>query len=148
MTGDPRPRSTVATFIVVPDAMRVVSFAETVFGATRLGRPLFRADGRLWNIELDLGGSTLMLGDGGGDFVRTGFLYVEVADCDATFRRALEAGASEVMPPDERFYGARDAGVEDMAGNWWWIATTGPHPGDDEVERRARAEEAAGRTAE
>jgi PhnB protein len=141
------PRSTVATFVSVPGAIRVVEFAEAVFEATRRRPALFHADGRLWNVELDIGGSTVMVGDGGAAFNRPAFLYVGVRDVDATFALALEAGATAIMPPGERFYGARDGGVEDMAGNWWWIATWGEEPDDGELLRRARAEEAARKAA-
>ena len=40
-------RSQVSTFITVPDAMRVVRFAEEVFDATLLRPPLHHADGSL-----------------------------------------------------------------------------------------------------
>ena len=48
-------------------------------------------------------------------------LYVE--DCDAIYKRALEAGATSIMEPADQFYGDRSAGVKDQFGNRWWIAT-------------------------
>jgi PhnB protein len=131
-------RSVVSTFIVVPDAVRVVEFAKTVFDATEIREPLFHADGTLWNIELDIGGSTVMIGEAADDMHRPAFLYVHVEDCDATFAKALAAGGKPIMPPQDQFYGDRDGGVEDMAGNWWWIATHEEDLPAAEIERRAR----------
>jgi len=135
-------RSVVSTFIVVRDAMRVVDFAKTVFDARELREPLFHSDGSLWNAELDIGGSTIMLGEARDGMHRPAFLYVHVEDCDAVFARALAAGARSIMEPQDQFYGDRDGGVEDMAGNWWWIATHQQDLSTPEIERRARALEA------
>lgn len=143
MTWKAEKRSIVSSFIIVPDALRVVDFAKTVFGAVPLRQPLFREDGSLWNVELDIGGSTVMIGEATDEsFERPAFLYVQVEDCDAVFERALAAGAETIMTPEDRFYGDRDGGVQDPAGNWWWIATHKEDLSADEIERRARAEEA------
>ena len=136
-------RSRVSAFIVVPDAMRVIQFAEAVFDdAKLLSEPLRRADGRLWNAELAIGDCTILLGDAEGDMVRPGFVYVHVPDVDATYAKAIAAGAREIMPPELRFYGDKDGGVEDPAGNLWWVST---HDHDVDVatrDARARAMEA------
>jgi uncharacterized glyoxalase superfamily protein PhnB len=50
-------------------------------------------------------------------------LYVYVADVDAAYRQALQAGGRSIMEPADQFYGDRGAGVEDPAGNNWWLAT-------------------------
>jgi uncharacterized glyoxalase superfamily protein PhnB len=135
-------RSRVSAFITVPDAMRVVRFAEEVFDATPVRPPLLYADGTLWNAELAIGDCTILLGSATGEMVRTAFLYVHVPDADATFVRALAAGATAMHEPDLRFYGDRDGGVTDMDGNIWWIATHVEDVDDEEMARRAAAEEA------
>lgn len=142
-------RSRVVPYVIVPDAMRVVDFAERVFGAARRAAPVWHDDGRLWNIEINIGESTVMLSDADpeGAMVRPGFLYVQVPDARATHARAIESGAREIMPPAPRFYGAVDGGVEDMAGNWWWISTHAEDLTDDEIAARAR-DEAARRATE
>jgi uncharacterized glyoxalase superfamily protein PhnB len=47
-------------------------------------------------------------------------LFVYVEDADATFKKALDAGATEVMPVTDQSYG-RSGGVKDPFGNTWWI---------------------------
>lgn len=38
-------------------------------------------------------------------------------------QRALEVGAVSLREPTDQFYGDCSAGVEDLADNYWWIAT-------------------------
>jgi uncharacterized glyoxalase superfamily protein PhnB len=135
-------RSRVSAFITVPDATAVIRFAEAVFGAELVRPPLHRADGRLWNAELAIGDCTILLGDADGEMARPGFLYVHVPDARATYDRALEAGASSVMPPEKRFYGDIDGGVADAQGNLWWIASHVEDVAPEEMQRRARELEA------
>jgi uncharacterized glyoxalase superfamily protein PhnB len=68
-------------------------------------------------------------------------LYVYVKDTDATYRRALEAGGVSVMAPADQFYGDRNAGVKDMCGNSWWIATHIEDVSPEEMRKRAAAME-------
>lgn len=132
-------RSTVSTFVTVHNAPAVVEFARQVFGARLVRDPLMHDDGSLWHAELELGGSTIMIGEAPTDDMhRPAFLYVQVEDCDETYRMALEAGAESLMEPRDQFYGDRDGGVVDSAGNWWWIATHVENVSVDERERRAR----------
>jgi PhnB protein len=48
-------------------------------------------------------------------------LYVR--DVDGAYKRALEAGASSLAPPEDRPYQERAAGLKDSFGNIWYIAT-------------------------
>jgi len=65
-------------------------------------------------------------------------LYVYVDDVDATFQRALAAGAMSVQAPADQFYGDRSGGVKDLFGNLWWIATHIEDVPPGELQRRAR----------
>jgi PhnB protein len=51
------------------------------------------------------------------------FLYVYVENTDATYLRALEAGAVSLEEPRDVPYGDRRAMVRDPCGNDWQIAT-------------------------
>ena len=50
-------------------------------------------------------------------------MHVCVPDVDATYRRALAAGAASVQEPAQRGDPDKRGGVKDPAGNTWWIAT-------------------------
>ena len=136
-------RSRVSAFLVCREAEAVRGFVRHVFGATEPRAPLYRRNGALWNVELDIGGVTVMLGEARQGFERPGFVYVHVPDARETFDRAVVAGGRPIMPPAPRFYGDLDGGVEDMGGNWWWIATHERSLTDAEIAAAARREEAA-----
>src|SRR5207237_6995051 len=57
-----------------------------------------------------------------GDSPPIGF-HIYVPDCDATYRRALQAGGTSIAEPVDQFYGERSATVRDAGGNCWYIAT-------------------------
>jgi PhnB protein len=48
--------------------------------------------------------------------------YVYVNNADATYERAIKAGAKSLFAPADQPYGDRNAGVEDPFGNQWYIA--------------------------
>ena len=62
-------------------------------------------------------------------------MYVE--DVDAVFDRALKAGAKELRPIEDRFYGDRTGGFEDPFGHRWDVATHMEDVPPDDMERRA-----------
>jgi uncharacterized glyoxalase superfamily protein PhnB len=49
--------------------------------------------------------------------------YLYVPDVDATYHRALAAGATSIGEPTDRPYGDRNGSVKDAFGNQWHIAT-------------------------
>jgi uncharacterized glyoxalase superfamily protein PhnB len=51
------------------------------------------------------------------------FLYLYVEDADATYRRAVQAGAQSLEEPSDMPYGDRRGMVQDRWGNVWQIAT-------------------------
>ena len=68
-------------------------------------------------------------------------LYLYVPDADATYQRALEAGATSVQEPEDQFYGDRHGGVKDPSGNLWWVATHIEDVSSEEIARRAAAQQ-------
>jgi PhnB protein len=93
-----------------------------------------------------LGGSVVMIGDElpggvdpspktlGGSPVA---LFVYVEDVDDVFKRAVEAGANVVQPPEDHFYGDRVAMFDDPFGHRWNVATHTEDVPPEEMERRA-----------
>ena len=107
---------TVTPRITVRRAAELVEFLRRVFDAAG-------EFGRDRPSEVRIGDSILMVSDAGAHEPRTAFLYVYVRDADATYRRALDAGARSLEAPAETPYGDRRGMVEDAWGNIWQIAT-------------------------
>ncbi len=50
-------------------------------------------------------------------------MVVYVANVDAHFRKARDAGAAIDSEPRDQFYGQREYGARDPEGHRWWFAT-------------------------
>jgi PhnB protein len=112
---------TVTPYLVVRDADGTIAFLKRAFGATEL-QVHRNTDGTVGHAEIQIGDSLVMLGQAGGQWKpREASFYLWVDDVDATYRRALDAGAASESEPEDKPYGHRNAGVMDPAGNTWWI---------------------------
>jgi PhnB protein len=118
---------TVTPFIIHAQAPEMIDFILNTFGAEELERKTGEAIG--FYSKVRIGDSVIMIG--GGTAARWGnlpsALHVYVDDCDAVYRRALDAGAVTLMgelgQPADRPYGERSAFLQDAFGNYWYIAT-------------------------
>ena len=142
MTDRPRPMPegyhTVTPYLIVSDATEMLSFMERAFGAELLSRHE-DPDGRVMHAEVRIGDSRVMLGEATGEWPpNRAMLHLYVDDVDGWFRRAVDAGARPVREPEDMFYGDRSGGVEDAAGNQWWMATHVEDVSPEEMERRGR----------
>jgi len=132
---------TLTPYLTVPDGEGILRFLQEVFGAKVLFR-FNRPDGTLKHSELQLGDSRIMVGQANEQFTpRPQTLYVYLPDVDAAYKRALGAGAKSLQELTNQFYGDRSGGFEDPAGNWWWVATHVEDVSDEEMARRAQAQE-------
>ena len=68
------------------------------------------------------------------------FLMAYVDDVDAAFRRAIDAGATEVRPVADQFYGDRSGTLKDPFGHQWTLATHIEDVSEAEAQRRMEAE--------
>jgi PhnB protein len=130
---------TVTPYLVVPEAARLIDFIKQAFDAQESVR-MARPDGRVMHAEVRIGDSVVMMGDAGeGSPARACMIHLYVPDADATYQRALQAGATAVREPANQFYGDRSGGVRDPWGNDWWIATHVEDVPEEEMRRRAEA---------
>ncbi|MFC4123575.1 VOC family protein [Nocardia rhizosphaerae] len=125
-------------------AAAAIDFYTAVFGATV--RMLMPGPGdTVVHSELLVGDSVLMVGDPvpeigfldpkavGGSPVN---LMVYVADADAAFAAAIAAGATEITPMTDQFYGDRSGAFEDPWGHRWTVATHIEDVSEAEMQRR------------
>ena len=133
-------------YLSCKQAVEAIAWYQEVFDAQMVGEPIIMDDGRVGHCELRVGDTVFMLA---GEFPEenhlspetlggsTVSLMLHVPDCDATFARALEHGATELRPIAES-YGARRGTVLDPFGHRWFIATALPEdvPVEDAPGRR------------
>jgi len=143
----PDGHRTVAPYLAIKNAAAALEFYEQGFGAVETYK-LIVPDGRVSHAQIRLGDSLIMLSDElpelggkapealGGSPVSI-HLYVE--DVDAFVKRAVAAGARELKPVANQFYGDRSGQLQDPFGHLWWVATHKEDVASDEMQRRVRA---------
>jgi PhnB protein len=136
----------VTPYLIVNDAAGAIDFYKQAFGASEAFR--MEHGGKVGHAELVIGDSRIMLADEfpdmgarnprsiGGTPVR---LHLYIPDVDTVTQRALAAGAKEVRPIENQFYGDRSGTVEDPFGHVWHLSTHVEDVPPDELERRAKA---------
>ena len=122
---------TVQPYLYFKNSAEAIAFYSMVFGATeRMRMP--DKDGRIMHAEISIGDTCIMMADespavgaystehyGGAPMS----LMIYVDDCDAIYKRAIDAGSKSLREPADQFYGDRMAGVADPFGFHWWIGT-------------------------
>jgi PhnB protein len=133
MTGPiPEGWHSVTPRLVVHDVASLVEFLKQAFGGTGD----FRAD---IPSEIRIGDSIVMVSGVGPRDAMPAFLYLYVDDIDATYQRALRAGAVSLEAPQDLPYGDRRGMVKDPCGNIWQIATHKEDVSLDDIRRRNAA---------
>jgi uncharacterized glyoxalase superfamily protein PhnB len=119
----------------------LLDFLKQAFGAELTHPPMTKPDGTVGHAEVKIGDSRIMMGDASGSKsgAMPAVLYLYVPDCDALYRRALQAGATSISEPADQFYGDRHGGIMDPSGNQWWIATHKEDVSHEEMVKRAQA---------
>ena len=135
----------VTPYLHVDGASKAIEFYRTVFGAKERMR-MAGPDGRIGHAELELGNSMIMVADEHPDMNIRGpksiggtpvTVLVYVEDVDRAFERALKAGAKELRPVENQFYGDRSGQFEDPFGHHWNVATHVEDVPPDEMAKRA-----------
>ncbi len=134
----PEGYHTATPYLIVPNVAGVIDFLKQAFGAEEIHERMQRPDGAIMHAEVRIGNSPIMMGEPTGQFQpMPASIYLYVADTDAAYQRALKAGGTSLMEPADQFYGDRNAGVRDPAGNVWWIGTHKEDVSPEELRRRA-----------
>lgn len=136
----PEGYHSVTPYLLVQGAPKLLDFLKQAFDAKETER-FTQPDGTIMHAEARIGDSVVMMGEPGGEFkAMPSSIHLYVNDTDATYERAMEAGATSLREPRNEFYGDRSAGVKDPFGNHWWIATHIEDVSREEMLRRASAQ--------
>jgi PhnB protein len=144
----PQGYHTLTPYMTVRNARAAIDFYKKAFGAEKVLK-LDMADGTIAHAEIRIGDSVVMLSEeneawgtksplslGGSPM----FLMAYVADVDAAFRRAIDAGATEVRPVADQFYGDRSGTLKDPYGHQWTLSTHIEDVSEAEAQKRMEAE--------
>ena len=133
---------TVTPYLTVKGAVQALEFYKRAFGARERFRMMGPND-TVAHAEMTIGDSIIMLGDespyGQSPLALKGIsisivLYVE--DVDASFQRAIDAGATETLPVQDKFYGDRSGSLTDPFGHHWHLMTHIEDVSEEEVKQR------------
>ena len=138
----------VNVILTVDDGARAIDFYKDAFGAKEISR-LPMGD-KIGHAELEIGDTRIMLNDEFPDHGNLGpnarggtpvgfIIYTD--NVDTAFRKALDAGATEAMPVEDRFWGDRMGTVTDPFGHKWSIATHVEDVPPEQFEERMAASE-------
>ncbi|MDQ1468448.1 MAG: PhnB protein [Actinomycetota bacterium] len=137
----------VAAYLTIDGASDAIEFYKQVFGAQERMR-MAQPDGTIGHAELQLGDSVIMMSDtfpemGVVDPKKLGgtpvTMYVYVEDVDAAFDTAIKAGAKQLQPVEDKFYGDRSGQFEDPWGHRWGVTSHVEDVSPEEMEKRAAA---------
>jgi PhnB protein len=141
----------VTPYLICDGAAKAIEYYKNAFGATELFR--MDHDGKIGHAELKIGDSPIMLAD---EYPQMGYrspkalggtpvsIMIYVEDVDTVYQRAIDAGATEVKPLQDQFYGDRSGTLTDPFGHVWTIATHKEDVSMEEMNRRMAAAHGAG----
>jgi len=136
----------VTPYLIINGAAAAIDFYKKAFGATELFR--MEHEGKVGHAEIKIGDSPIMLADEqpamdyvspkalGGTPVS---LMIYVDDVDTIFTQALKAGAVELQPLRDQFYGDRSGNLKDPFGHVWTVATHKEDVTPEEINKRIAA---------
>ena len=143
----PSGRHTITPHLIIKGASEAIEFYKKAFGAEELFR-MPGPDGRIMHAELQIGDSRVMLSDEFPDMGVKGpqslggspiSLMLYLADVDAAFKRATDAGCEVRMPLANQFWGDRYGKVSDPFGHVWALGTHIEDVPAEEMPKRAQA---------
>ena len=135
----PPGHHTVTPGMVVPGVAKLIDFLKEAFGGECCERHE-GPGGHIMHAEVRFKDSSVMMGEPmpGWDPMPC-MLSLYVDDVDATYARAIAAGAKSLETPADQFYGHRTARVQDPSGNRWSIRTVIEDVSAEEMQRRIAA---------
>src|SRR5829696_5433166 len=113
----------VTPYLVLDGAAKAIEFYKQAFDAEEMLR-MPGPDGKVAHAEIKIGDSPVMMADASEEFKGPRAfggtpvsLMIYVEDVDRTFRQALAAGATQLRPVVDQFYGDRSGTLVDPFGH-------------------------------
>lgn len=124
----------VAPYLCVSDAAAAIAFYERAFGAKTLSLHHAKDGKKITHASLDINGGIVMLSDDFPEYSGTSrapqafggspvTIHLCLPDVDATWKAAVDAGATVVMPLADQYWGDRYGQLRDPSGHSWSLST-------------------------
>lgn len=143
----PEGYHSVTPYLTVKGAAKAIEFYKQAFGAKEIFR-MPQPDGKIGHAEIQIGDSRIMLADEFPERNIRGpesldgtpvMIHLYVNDVDTVAKRAVAAGAKEIRPVQDQFYGDRSGMFADPFGHQWNISTHVEDLSAEEIGKRAAA---------
>ncbi|MCB1870200.1 MAG: VOC family protein [Gammaproteobacteria bacterium] len=143
----PEHYHSVTPYLSIKGANEAIEFYKRAFDAVEQFR-MPTPGGEIGHAELQIGDSRIMMSDPcgespipspdtlGGSSIG---LHLYVEDVDKIFAQAVNAGATELKPVENQFYGDRMGTLKDPFGHIWFLSTHVEDLTPEEIGRRAEA---------
>lgn len=137
----------VTPYLSIKGAKTALEFYQQALGAIELFR-LQAPTGEIGHAEIMIGDSRIMLSEPceesplpspealGGSTIG---IHLYVDDVDTLFSRAIAAGATELKPVADQFWGDRMGTLRDPFGHVWFISTHTEDLSPEQIQQRAAA---------
>lgn len=125
MPGDFKPDSynSVSPYLVVKGAEDTIRFLKTVLDAQEIRR-FPNETGGIMHAEVRIDDTVVMLADSTEQWQAIpACVHVYVPDVDATYEKAMKAGATSIQEPVQKGDADKRGAVQDAGGTTWWIGT-------------------------
>ncbi len=139
----PDGASSLSTYIVLADCDAAIPWYVENLGAEETMRLAGPGGHGVMHAELDMHGTLLMMSDANPDWgtappaeLSSFTLTLYVPDCDAVFARCVAAGATELQPVQDQFWGDRAGKIRDPFGHVWMIMTHKEDVSPEEIRSR------------
>jgi PhnB protein len=142
-TAIPEGYSTITPYLIIRGVSEAIKFYEKAFSAKEI--KTMAVDGKVMHAEIKIGNSFLMLAD---EFPEQGFkspqsiggspafIHLYVEDADASYKKAIDAGAASLQEVSDQVFGDRHGLVIDPFGYTWTIATHIEDVSLEEINKR------------
>ncbi|WP_223626976.1 VOC family protein [Microbacterium sp. EST19A] len=135
-SSTPAGYTTVAPWVVTDDTGALLDFVAAALDGEELGR-VATEDGLIGHAEIRVGDTVVLAFDRRPEWpVMPSLLRVWVPDADATFAKALAAGAVIVTGLDDNAFGQRGGRIKDPFGNIWWVVSNVEDVPEDVIWQR------------
>jgi uncharacterized glyoxalase superfamily protein PhnB len=120
----PEHYNSVSPYLIVEGADKTIKFLAKAFGGVELRRFPTPDGAGVMHAEVQIDDTVIMLADRPAEWPAVpAHVHVYVPDVDATYQRALAAGAQSVQEPIKKQDDDKRGGVLDAGGTTWWIGT-------------------------